>query len=34
MRMGVIRFSLGRTTTFQEQETVIHLLKKVVLYAD
>lgn len=28
--MGAIRFSLGRTTTFQELETVIHLLKKVV----
>ena len=28
--MGAIRFSLGRTTTFQELETVVHLLKKVV----
>ena len=29
--MGAIRFSLGRTTTVQELETVVHLLKKVVL---
>ncbi|MDP1990446.1 MAG: cysteine desulfurase family protein [Syntrophales bacterium] len=28
--MGAIRFSLGRTTTFQELETVVHLLRKVV----
>ena len=28
--MGAIRFSLGRTTTFQELETVVRLLKKVV----
>lgn len=28
--MGAIRFSLGRTTTFQELETVVHLLEKVV----
>jgi len=28
--MGAIRFSLGRTTTFQELETVVYLLKKVV----
>ncbi len=27
--MGAIRFSLGRTTTLQELETVVHLLKKV-----
>ncbi len=32
--MGAIRFSLGRTTTFQELETVVHLLKKVVLCID
>ena len=32
--MGAIRFSLGRTTTFQELETVVHLLKKVVLCVD
>ncbi|MDA8126233.1 MAG: cysteine desulfurase family protein [Deltaproteobacteria bacterium] len=28
--MGAIRFSLGRTTTFQELESVVHHLKKVV----
>ena len=32
--MGAIRFSLGRTTTFQELETVVHLLKKVVPRVD
>ncbi len=32
--MGAIRFSLGRTTTLQELETVVHLLKKVVLCVD
>jgi len=28
--MGAIRFSLGRTTTFQELENIVRLLKKVV----
>lgn len=32
--MGAIRFSLGRTSTFQELERVVHLLKKVVPHAD
>lgn len=32
--MGAIRFSLGRTTTFQELETVVHLLNKVVPRVD
>lgn len=32
--MGAIRFSLGRTTTFRELETVVHLLKKVILRVD
>jgi cysteine desulfurase len=30
--MGAIRFSLGRTTTIQELETVIHLLKDAFLF--
>jgi cysteine sulfinate desulfinase/cysteine desulfurase-like protein len=28
--MGAIRFSLGRTTTLQELESVIQLLKNIV----
>ncbi|MHB9098896.1 MAG: cysteine desulfurase family protein [Syntrophales bacterium] len=32
--MGAIRFSLGRTTTFQELERVVHLLEKVVPHVD
>jgi len=32
--MGAIRFSLGLTTTFRELETVVHLLKTVVLCVD
>lgn len=32
--MGAIRFSLGRTTTIEELETVVYLLKKVVPYID
>lgn len=28
--MGAIRFSLGRTTTIEELETVVHFLKKVI----
>jgi len=28
--MGAIRFSLGRTTTLQELEKVIHLLKMTI----
>ncbi|MCX5826276.1 MAG: cysteine desulfurase family protein [Deltaproteobacteria bacterium] len=32
--MGAIRFSLGRTTTFQELETIVHLLKKIVPLPD
>ena len=32
--MGAIRFSLGRTTTLRELETVVHLLSKVVPHVD
>lgn len=32
--MAAIHFSLGRTTTFQELEAVVHLLRNVVPCVD